>query len=97
MVGHTTSRKSSEGLRPHLAVGTQSPIQDDPLLHRRADLTREAFSQHWRNTMGPLRGRGSQVLAYVQNHLSSALRRLTRLDGFGEIHYRTLEDALTRS
>jgi uncharacterized protein (TIGR02118 family) len=80
--------------------GRQSPgFKMIPFLHRRADLTQEAFSQHWRQRHGPLAvARQPGFWHYVQNHL---VERLTDAspdwDGFGEIHYRTLEDALTRS
>jgi uncharacterized protein (TIGR02118 family) len=80
--------------------GTQSPgFKMIAFLHRRADLTQDAFSQHWRERHGPLAvARQPGFWHYVQNHL---VQRLTDAspdwDGFGEIHYRTVEDALTRS
>jgi uncharacterized protein (TIGR02118 family) len=80
--------------------GTQSPgFKMIAFLHRRADLTQEAFSQHWRERHGPLAvARQPGFWHYVQNHL---VERLTDTspdwDGFGEIHYRTVDDALTRS
>ena len=80
--------------------GTQSPgFKMIPFLHRRADLTREAFSQHWREHHGPLAvARQPGFWHYVQNHLVERLSDASPdWDGFGEIHYRTLEDALTRS
>jgi uncharacterized protein (TIGR02118 family) len=80
--------------------GTQSPgFKMIPFLHRRADLTREAFSQHWREHHGPLAvARQPGFWRYVQNHLVERLSDASPdWDGFGEIHYRTLEDALTRS
>ena len=80
--------------------GTQSPgFKMIPFLHRRADLTQEAFSQHWREHHGPLAvARQPGFWHYVQNHLVERLSDASPdWDGFGEIHYRTLEDALTRS
>jgi uncharacterized protein (TIGR02118 family) len=70
-----------------------------PFLHRRADLTQEQFSQHWRERHGPLAvARQPGFWHYVQNHLVERLSDASPdWDGFGEIHYRTLEDALTRS
>jgi uncharacterized protein (TIGR02118 family) len=79
---------------------TQSPgFKMIPFLHRRADLTREAFSQHWRENHGPLAvARQPGFWHYVQNHLVQRLSDASpEWDGFGEIHYRTLEDALTGS
>ncbi|HXQ19697.1 MAG TPA: EthD domain-containing protein [Acidimicrobiales bacterium] len=80
--------------------GTQSPgFKMIPFLHRRADLTQEAFSRHWRERHGPLAvARQPGFWHYVQNHLVERLSDASPdWDGFGEIHYRTLEDALTRS
>ena len=80
--------------------GTQSPgFKMIALLHRRADLTPEAFSDHWRNNHGPLAvARQPGFWHYVQNHLVGALTADSpHYDGFGEIHYRSVDDALTRS
>ena len=80
--------------------GTQSPgFKMIAFLHRRADLTQEAFSQHWRDRHGPLAvARQPGFWHYVQNHLVERLSDASPdWDGFGEIHYRTVEDALTRS
>jgi uncharacterized protein (TIGR02118 family) len=80
--------------------GTQSPgFKMIPFLHRRADLTREVFSQHWRENHGPLAvARQPGFWHYVQNHLVDRLSDASPdWDGFGEIHYRTIEDALTGS
>jgi len=80
--------------------GTQSPgFKMIAFLHRRADLTHEAFSEHWRERHGPLAvARQPGFWHYVQNHLVERLTdRSPDWDGFGEIHYRTVEDALTRS
>jgi hypothetical protein len=80
--------------------GSQSPgFKMIPFLHRRSDLTQVEFSNHWRERHGPLAvARQPGFWHYVQNHL---VERLTDAspdwDGFGEIHYRTVEDALTRS
>jgi hypothetical protein len=80
--------------------GTQSPgFKMIAFLHRRAELTLEAFSRHWRENHGPLAvARQPGFWHYVQNHLVERLSdALPDWDGFGEIHYRTLEDALTGS
>ncbi len=79
---------------------TQSPgFKMIAFLHRRADLTQEAFSQHWRQRHGPLAvARQPGFWHYVQNHLVEQLTDASPdWDGFGEIHYRTIDDALTRS
>jgi uncharacterized protein (TIGR02118 family) len=80
--------------------GTRSPgFKMIAFLHRRADLTQEAFSEHWRERHGPLAvARQPGFWQYVQNHLVERLTDASpHWDGFGEIHYRTVEDALTRS
>jgi uncharacterized protein (TIGR02118 family) len=80
--------------------GTKSPgFKMIAFLRRRTDLTREAFSQHWRERHGPLAvARQPGFWHYVQNHLVERLSDASPdWDGFGEIHYRSLEDALTRS
>jgi uncharacterized protein (TIGR02118 family) len=80
--------------------GTQSPgFKMIAFLHRRADLTQEAFDAHWRERHGPLAvARQPGFWHYVQNHLVEPLSDASPdWDGFGEIHYRTIEDALTRS
>jgi uncharacterized protein (TIGR02118 family) len=80
--------------------GTRSPgFKMIAFLHRRPDLTPEAFRKHWRDNHGPLAvARQPGFWRYVQNHL---VERLTDespdFDGFGEIHYRTVDDALTKS
>jgi uncharacterized protein (TIGR02118 family) len=80
--------------------GTQSPgFKMIAFLHRRADLIQEAFSRHWRENHGPLAvAHQPGFWHYVQNHLVERLSDASPdWDGFGEIHYRTLEDALTGS
>ena len=54
---------------------TQSPgFKMIAFLHRRADLTQEAFSQHWRQRHGPLAvARQPGFWHYVQNHLVEQL------------------------
>jgi uncharacterized protein (TIGR02118 family) len=82
------------------ASGTQSPgFKMIAFLHRRADLTFDAFSEHWRNRHGPLAvARQPGFWRYVQNHLVEPLTETSPAwDGFGEIHYRSFEDAFTRS
>jgi uncharacterized protein (TIGR02118 family) len=78
--------------------GTRSPgFKMIAFLHRRTELTQEAFSRHWRERHGPLAvARQPGFWRYVQNHLVERLTDTSpEWDGFGEIHYRTLEDALT--
>ena len=82
------------------ASGTQSPgFKMIAFLHRRGDLTFDAFSEHWRNNHGPLAvARQPAFWRYVQNHLVAPLTETSPAwDGFGEIHYRSVEDAFTRS
>jgi uncharacterized protein (TIGR02118 family) len=69
------------------------------LLRRRDDLTHVQFSQHWRNNHGPLAAaRQPGFWHYVQNHVIEVLTDTTPdWDGFGEIHYRNVDDALNRS
>ena len=79
---------------------TQSPgFKMIAFLRRRPDLTHEAFSTHWRERHGPLAvARQPAFWRYVQNHLVGSLdASAPHWDGFGEIHYRSVEDALTRS
>jgi uncharacterized protein (TIGR02118 family) len=68
-------------------------------LHRRPDLTHDEFSQHWRERHGPLAvARQPGFWRYVQNHVVASLTDGSpKWDGIGEIHFRTLVDALTRS
>ena len=69
------------------------------LLRRREDLTHDEFSTHWRERHGPLAvARQPGFWRYVQNHLVETLAvGAPHWDGFGEIHYRSVDDALTRS
>lgn len=79
---------------------TQSPgFKMIAFLHRRPDLTFDAFSDHWRSRHGPLAvARQPGFWRYVQNHLAEPLTETSPAwDGFGEIHYRSFEDAFTRS
>src|SRR5207249_3744312 len=68
-------------------------------LHRRADLSPDAFSQHWRQHHGPLAvARQPGFWRYVQNHMVAALTDSSPgWDGIGENHYRSVDDALNRS
>jgi uncharacterized protein (TIGR02118 family) len=80
--------------------GAKSPgFKMIAFLRRRTDLTPEAFSLHWRERHGPLAvARQPGFWHYVQNHLVQRLSDASpEWDGFGEIHFRSLEDALTRS
>ena len=82
------------------ASGTQSPgFKMIALLRRRPDLTQAAFSEHWRERHGPLAvSRQPGFWHYVQNHVLDRLETSSpEWHGIGEIHYRTVEDALTRS
>jgi uncharacterized protein (TIGR02118 family) len=79
---------------------SQSPgLKMVAFLRRRGDLTYEQFSQHWRNNHGPLAlARQPGFWQYVQNHVINALTDATPYwDGLGEIHYRSVDDALYRS
>jgi uncharacterized protein (TIGR02118 family) len=68
-------------------------------LHRRPNLRPDAFSQHWRDRHGPLAvARQPGFWRYVQNHVVGSLTDASpEWDGIGEINFRTVEDALTRS
>lgn len=80
--------------------GAQSPgVKLIPFVRRRPDLTLEAYSQHWRECHGPLAvARQPGFWHYVQNHMIDYLTDTTpRWDGIGELHYRTVDDILTRS
>jgi uncharacterized protein (TIGR02118 family) len=68
-------------------------------LHRRQGLSHADFSSHWRERHGPLAvARQPGFWRYVQNHVIDPLsERSTPWDGVGEIHFRTMDDALTRS
>ena len=80
--------------------GTQSPgFKMIAFLHRRPDLTLDAFSEHWRYRHGPLAvARQPGFWQYVQNHLVEPMTETSPAwDGFGEIHFRSFEDAFTRS
>jgi uncharacterized protein (TIGR02118 family) len=82
------------------ASGSQSPgFRMVAFLHRRPDLTHAQFSDHWRNNHGPLAvARQPGFWHYVQNHVIEALTDSSpQWDGVGEIHYRTVDDALTGS
>ena len=76
---------------------TQSPgFKMIAFLRRRADLTHEQFSRHWRDNHGPLAvARQPGFWRYVQNHVVAGLTDSTPAwDGLGEIHYRSVDDAL---
>jgi len=80
--------------------GTQSPgFKMIAFLQRRSGLTFDAFSMHWRIHHGPLAvARQPGFWHYVQNHTLETLTDPSPAwDGLGEIHYRSVEDALTRS
>jgi uncharacterized protein (TIGR02118 family) len=68
-------------------------------VRRRPDLTHEAYSRHWRERHGPLAvARQPGFWHYVQNHVAERLTEATPdFDGIGEIHCRTVDDALYRS
>lgn len=73
---------------------------------RRSELTREQFSDYWRNHHGPLFQQHAQryrALRYVQNHtlgepVNDAMRAsrgsAEPYDGVGEIWWRSVEDFL---
>ncbi len=60
-------------------------------VRRRPDLTRKAYSDHWRDNHGPLALRRQPGFwRYVQNHLSERLTDDTPdVDGIGELHFRS--------
>ena len=68
-------------------------------VRRRPDLSREAYSAHWRERHGPLAvARQPGFWHYVQNHVVERLTDTTPdFDGIGEIHCRSAHDALHRS
>lgn len=85
---------------PDWPTGAQSPgFKMIAFLHRRPDLAHDDFSAHWRDRHGPLAvARQPGFWHYVQNHVIHGLTEdAPYWDGIGEIHYRTMEDALTRS
>lgn len=85
---------------PDWPGGVQSPgFKMIAFLHRRPDLGHDDFSGHWRDRHGPLAvARQPGFWHYVQNHVVHVLSEDSPYwDGIGEIHYRSLEDALTRS
>jgi uncharacterized protein (TIGR02118 family) len=85
---------------PDWPPGTRSPgFKMIAFLHRRTDLTHEQFSAHWRDRHGPLAvARQPAFWHYVQNHVIRGLTDGSPFwDGIGEIHYRSVEDALTGS
>jgi uncharacterized protein (TIGR02118 family) len=82
------------------SYGTVSPgVKLVCFVRRRPDLTREAYSRHWRERHGPLAvARQPGFWHYVQNHVVERLTDATPdFDGIGEIHCRSADDALNRS
>ena len=63
------------------------------LVHRRPDLTWQAYSAHWRDNHGPLALRRQPGFwRYVQNHVLEHLTTATPdFDGIGELHFRTAQ------
>jgi uncharacterized protein (TIGR02118 family) len=63
------------------------------LVHRRPDLTWQAYSAHWRDNHGPLALRRQPGFwRYVQNHVLEHLTTTTPdFDGIGELHFRTAQ------
>lgn len=73
-------------------VGEPSPgVSLICLVHRRADLSWQAYSNHWRDNHGPLALRRQPGFwRYVQNHVLERLTPQTpAFDGIGELHFRT--------
>jgi uncharacterized protein (TIGR02118 family) len=80
--------------------GTISPgVKMICFVRRRPDLSREAYSRHWRERHGPLAvARQPGFWHYVQNHVVERLTDTTPdFDGIGEIHCRSTDDVLHRS
>jgi uncharacterized protein (TIGR02118 family) len=61
------------------------------LVRRRADVSWQAYSDHWRDNHGPLALRRQPGFwRYVQNHVVERLTDDTPdFDGIGELHFRT--------
>lgn len=58
------------------------------LVHKRADLDREAFRRYWRDTHGPIAARLPGLRKYVQNHaLPSPDGSDPEYDGFTELWF----------
>jgi uncharacterized protein (TIGR02118 family) len=85
---------------PDWPAGARSPgFKMIAFLHRRPDLDHDQFSAHWRDRHGPLAvARQPGFWHYVQNHVIDSLTDTSPFwDGVGEIHYRSVDDALIRS
>ena len=67
------------------------------LVHRRPDISREQYLDHWGSNHGPLAVRVQPGFwHYVQNHVSDWLTDETPdFDGVGELHFRTVDDVVT--
>jgi hypothetical protein len=66
-------------------------------LHRRADLSREAFEAHWRGPHALVaKSYTVPVWNYVQNVVRVALGHDSDVDGFVGMHFRTAEDLEAR-
>jgi uncharacterized protein (TIGR02118 family) len=60
-------------------------------VRRKPDMSRQAYSDHWRDNHGPLALRRQPGFwRYVQNHVVERLTEETPdFDGIGELHFRT--------
>jgi uncharacterized protein (TIGR02118 family) len=59
------------------------------LLQKRADLSREQFTQHWREVHGPIAQRLPGLRRYVQNHLAGDN---AAADGVAELWFDSSDD-----
>jgi uncharacterized protein (TIGR02118 family) len=67
-------------------------------VHRKPDMTWQAYSDHWRDNHGPLALRRQPGFwRYVQNHVVERLTDSTpAFDGIGELHFRTAADVVEK-
>jgi uncharacterized protein (TIGR02118 family) len=80
------------------AKGMVSPgIRQLVFIKRRPELSHRDYSDHWRNTHGPLALTHHGFWRYVQDHVSGPLTDTTpELDGIAELHFREPRDMVDR-
>jgi uncharacterized protein (TIGR02118 family) len=78
--------------------GTVSPgIKQLVFIKRRPELSHGEYSDHWRNTHGPLALAHHGFWRYVQDHVTERLTGTTpELDGIAELHFREARDMIDR-
>jgi EthD domain len=79
-------------------TGTASPgVKLVCLVHRKPDIGRQQYLDHWRDNHGPLAVRIQPGFwHYVQNHVSDLLTDDTPdFDGIGELHFETVDDVFS--